>query len=724
MAAMTDDSIYLPLPRRSRTIRLLELQPGRWSDPIAAKLRELTIREARDRYITVSYTWGKVGTVRQILISCNGRRTPISENLFTILRRLRRPDYPVLVWADALCINQSDPFERTHQVGLMGEIYRNGRETVIWLGEQNPSDDTGDRFLNEYMSVEDSACVSKGGPPRIAWHGNASDQRLLDAYLSSCRHSNGIETYLRELVDGDTSNDIFGAFCLIQSFAQGSSEPALEFLQENERQMWEKHDYPKQWYGLIASDAHVQGSRASRIWAGLDRLMSRPWWTRIWVIQETVLSRKATVHFGMLSAPWSMFADAATHYARERHSLCLDLAGTFRGHDVLNRFSNSMLQIDDTRKHHQASENDVTLLSLLWKFRPLEASDKRDKVFALLGLTTDWQGLAPTSPDYNAGVGEVFVQTAVHNIQRSANLSVLAGDLEAALARKRLSDIPSWVMDWALPCLPIEIDRVESHKMYNASGGRTGPVYFHQRHSILHVQGLHIDDVIAVGDVSRHTQITDTCAVIRQWNLAAIAFEEKRGDYPTGGTYGNAFWRTLVGDLLQTGCIANSSDGKHATYRRATPDDADAFRAWRMWSRCISRDTLSRTASFTQRDLDEGISSIHYALKTATASRRFFLTRSGYMGIGPRTTQHGDQLYVLENSRVPFLVRPHSFGSCEGGNVFSLIESNGGEHGLSGEECWIEHSRHRLVGDGFAYGLMDGEAFERPGAAVSALYLV
>jgi hypothetical protein len=420
-----------------------------------------------------------------------------------------------------------------------------------------------------------------------------------------------------------------------------------------------------------------------------------------------------------------MFANAAIHFAQERHSLCLDLAAASRGYDILNRFSNSVLQIHETRQHHQAVVKDVTLISLLWKFRPLEASDKRDKVYALLGLTTDWQGMPPMSPDYSVDAGMVFIQTAIRNIQRSKSLSVLSGDLDAALGRKRLTNIPSWVMDWALPCLSVETERVESQKMYNASGGRTGEVSVHLRHHILHVQGVHVDDVVAVGGVSRHTQITDTCAVIRQWNLEAMAFEDRRGSYPTGCTYGDAFWRTLLGDLLQTASVVNSSQGKDNAYRKATADDAEAFRAWRMWSRCISRDTLSRTATFTQRDLDEGISSVHYALKTATASRRFFITRSGYMGIGPNTTQPGDRMYVLENSNVPFLVRPQTIKKrCKGGLSFTAIETTGGgARGLS-DRCFKSHFCHGLVGDCFAYGLMDGEGFERPGAKVGSLYLV
>jgi hypothetical protein len=445
------------------------------------------------------------------------------------------------------------------------------------------------------------------------------------------------------------------------------------------------------------------------------------------VIQETVLSRKATIQFGMLSAPWTMFADAASNFVRERHSLCLDLAGTLEGHHILTRFSDLVLQIDDTRKHHQSSVKDANLLSLLWKFRPLEASDKRDKVFALLGLTTDWQGIAPMSPDYGIDAAAVFTNTASRNILSSASLSVLAGDLDATLGRKREAGLPSWVMDWALPCLPIETERVKAQRMYNASGGRIGEVLLHHRHSILQVKGVHVDDVITIGDVSRHTQISDTLAVIRQWNLVAMAFADTRGSeprYPTGCTYSEAFWRTLLGDLVQVASVANTSTDEKQ-YRKATADDAEAFRAWRMWARCISRDTLARMAYISQRDLDEGISSIHYALKTTTASRRFFITRNGFIGVGPKTTQPGDQLHVFENSRVPFLCRPRNARHpiCMGGLVMTLIESPGsGRRGLC-SRCFKPHLCHQLVGDCFAYGLMDGEAFEQPGAKVGPLYL-
>ncbi|KAF2651058.1 hypothetical protein K491DRAFT_607655 [Lophiostoma macrostomum CBS 122681] len=721
---MTDHSIYTPLPKKSHSIRLLYLLCGRWQDEIYCTLGDWTIADAQNRYVTISYTWGNIETTRQRFITCNARQIPISDNLYTILRRLRRPDTFVLVWADALCINQSDATERTHQVGLMGEIYKNSYETIIWLGEQQQDDDIGERFADSCMRQEDRRLAKLGGPPKIAWQGDWRDRRLRTHYMWDYEPSDpifGHDSYFLNPEVKKPRNDIFGAFCLVQSLAHGTSSLAIDFLGVD---ITKPSMYAREECKII--DQHgehrnlvVQNARSERVRAGLQRLMSKPWWTRIWVIQETVLAQKATVRYGLLSAPWTMFANAAAQFQRDHHRLCLDLAGTLPDTELLSRFSNTVLQIDSTRRRYK-DESHTTLLSLLWKYRSLEASDKRDKVYALIGLTTNWQGISPLAPNYNLDVGSTFLQTSLSTISRSASLSILAGDFSATLGRKRLKGIPSWVMDWALPCLQLEVDRVNSLSMYNTSGGLKGPIHFHRLHTILEVQGAYIDDVISVGEVSRHTQITDTLHVIRSWKLLADQMAERFSCYPNGATYQTAFWRTLIGDIVHTGHLTDSDTD--VPYRRATKADFEAYDAWRMWARCISRDTIGRTATFTQRDLDEGISAIHYALKTVTASRCFYVTRNGYMGIGPKSTLPGDRLYALKGSNVPFLVRPDSLRDCAGMGWNALVQPDLNQPAMG--TCEEPHSCHRLVGDCFAYGLMDGEVFTNLGIRTRRLFLV
>ncbi|KAF1979486.1 hypothetical protein BU23DRAFT_522764 [Bimuria novae-zelandiae CBS 107.79] len=708
---MAVDSIYAPLPTNTQTIRLLQLHPDAFNKDIECELLELPMAEARDRYIAISYTWGVANATNHTFITCNGVRVLVSENLSTILRRLRHPLLHVNVWADALCINQADVSERTHQVGLMGQIYANSPETVVWLGEQTQKDEVGQRFWNSYISTANETYQANGGPPRVIWHGNAADDNLLDEYLQDCLHD--------DLSSADVPNDVFGAFCLISCLAQGTEGRVLGMLKHDERKLWARYDHSQGFYDLLSGDVYVVGSRSSRVWAGLEKIMIRPWWSRIWIIQETVLSRKATVHYGQISAPWTMFAEAARRFAHDRQTLCLDLSGAFRGQSMLTAFSNTVLRIDNARQNHQILLSQTDLLSLLWRFRPLEASDKRDKVFALLGLVTDWRGRSAMLPDYQMDVATTFVQTSAHNIRRTKSLSVLAGDLEAVLNRKRVEGLASWAMDWSLPCLPVEIDRVKSLELYHASGGHTSPVRLHKEHSILEVSGSYFDYIIAVGDVSRHSQINETLSAIRSWNLEMQRHQEFRSSYPTGCTYNEAFWRTLIGDAVHTdvqNIDSNTANTNKTSCRRATSEDFEAYRAWRMWSRCISRDTLSRTATFSQQDLDEGISSIHYTLKTATTSRRFFITSKGYIGFGPRTTQLGDEVWVLSNSKVPFILsathtpaqlphfgRSHSIKKCSGTPVTTLI----GRSSPNGV-CNDAHGCRRMVGDAFVYGIMDG----------------
>ncbi|KAH6712545.1 heterokaryon incompatibility protein-domain-containing protein [Leptodontidium sp. MPI-SDFR-AT-0119] len=54
------------------------------------------------------------------------------------LRHLRYPDRERILWADAICINQTDDAERSREVLQMGSIYSNAIQVIVWLG---PSED-------------------------------------------------------------------------------------------------------------------------------------------------------------------------------------------------------------------------------------------------------------------------------------------------------------------------------------------------------------------------------------------------------------------------------------------------------------------------------------------------------------------------------------------------------------------------------------------------------
>ena len=65
----------------------------------------------------------------------NGHIFRAAVNLEGALRRLRHASTERLLWVDALCINQADSIEKSHQVNMMGEIYSKSAGVIIWLGD-------------------------------------------------------------------------------------------------------------------------------------------------------------------------------------------------------------------------------------------------------------------------------------------------------------------------------------------------------------------------------------------------------------------------------------------------------------------------------------------------------------------------------------------------------------------------------------------------------------
>jgi len=113
-------------------IRILRLFPGQLHDPIRCELYVVYLSD-RPYYEALSYAWGRPEDRRPVVI--NGLDVQVTVNLEAALRRLRRASEDRHLWVDALCINQSDADEKSHQVNLMKEIYTNTVHCLLWLGD-------------------------------------------------------------------------------------------------------------------------------------------------------------------------------------------------------------------------------------------------------------------------------------------------------------------------------------------------------------------------------------------------------------------------------------------------------------------------------------------------------------------------------------------------------------------------------------------------------------
>jgi hypothetical protein len=138
---------YLPLPTSSGFIRLMTLVPC-LDDARETEGYLYSVRlEDKPVYDALSYTWGDSFEHEKILV--DGRQQKVSRNLGAILQglRLRPEDESQLLWVDAICINQLDNMEKTHQVLQMPQIYRQAKEVVIGFGKGKMEDEKAINYL-------------------------------------------------------------------------------------------------------------------------------------------------------------------------------------------------------------------------------------------------------------------------------------------------------------------------------------------------------------------------------------------------------------------------------------------------------------------------------------------------------------------------------------------------------------------------------------------------
>jgi len=83
----------------------------------------------------LSYVWGDA-TVRKP-VHVGGQVFNVTANLESALRALRQEDVSRTIWADAICIDQTNVAEKNHQIPLMGRIYSQASAVLVWL--DNPT---------------------------------------------------------------------------------------------------------------------------------------------------------------------------------------------------------------------------------------------------------------------------------------------------------------------------------------------------------------------------------------------------------------------------------------------------------------------------------------------------------------------------------------------------------------------------------------------------------
>lgn len=157
-APSLQDSLYTTLQfskdKGNQQIRLLSLLPSSKATAEITMTLFCVPSLQFHKYHALSYTWGHPSDPKHT-ISLNGRPFSVGTNFHNALVSLRQEARPLLLWVDAICINQDDEVEKGVQVALMGAIYQKAERIDIFLGMATPKSYQLFEFLKRECNADD-----------------------------------------------------------------------------------------------------------------------------------------------------------------------------------------------------------------------------------------------------------------------------------------------------------------------------------------------------------------------------------------------------------------------------------------------------------------------------------------------------------------------------------------------------------------------------------------
>lgn len=607
-------------------------------------------------YYALSHTWVNQNEAELVESVVGGQTLSLSLELsmaiqqIRALARLREEGHWILgseieyVWIDSICINQGDILERAIQVQKMGIIYSYVSSPAFDLCSI-VSTEAIEHFVTtlQYKILN----FNRRAVRTLIWLGPGFGSS------SECWH----------LVDR-----IYHCFT------------------GDEKRKGATHDdhQPPQ----PGSSSHLNWANES--WARLDKLFRLRWFSRIWTLQEVVLSKADPIIInGPDVFPWNRLATVASWLRQQGYVRTGVVPESVFNVDMIG-----LLRCSATKWPLEA------LISVTQT--KYQSSDQRDKVYSLLGLAADCQDISTVPrdlfPDYGISVKQVYLKVSRYLIKKTGSLALLSRTrgTDGSLTRRRRQydfyDFPSWLPDWSdFSVRGMELRRSLSWidysdvskpaqlaypKTYNASAGL--PAHLHDCHDseILRIGALKVDRIAKAycmnkDDVANSEFIQRFASVILRICWITVPL--------------------IVTDDLESWAekLIRVSSADQPAIRGREPGqclkDGMAYLLGLVLGDKDLRDVLPpSTVNQLLSASKDGDPEIYAAeARHFCFNRSFFVTSAGRMGIGPSDTRLDDVVAVLPGSGVPFVIR-----SCKKA------------------EGWL------IVGESYVDGLMRGEAIQ------------
>jgi hypothetical protein len=386
------------------------------------------------------------------------------------------------------------------------------------------------------------------------------------------------------------------------------------------------------------------------------KLILRPYWERLWILQEVALGAQVVFQCGYITIPWEYFGWLSDSVDRrpnhELDNVNFDATSEF---DLVARLRKRIrpLQILRSQWQNPVSSRDLKLIGLVQKFRDWGCFKKVDHLFALNGLITTIEAKA-NQPDYTLELNEVFGTLVLsyaktygrldglncHTGEHCSHLRSWIPDFSKKNHMHSLIETPAMVMEW-----------LHGPKKLYAAAKDTIPEVSMDTSCNLKIVGIHFDTVSETGPEFPVPKVPILVTPeIEEWakDCSRTVSRWHPGIY--GDNFEDAVFRTYIADTVLTGRMGVSLE---------VPDG--------------------------QTTAEEFAATIQTFMWKASRGRRLMFTRKGYIGLGPSDTRNGDIICIFVGGQTPYVLRHN----------WSLVSPT-----------------FQFIGECYVHGIMDGEALD------------
>lgn len=414
-------------------------------------------------------------------------------------------------------------------------------------------------------------------------------------------------------------------------------------------------------------------SLLKRLAAPFIELLSRPWFSRLWVVQEAVLAKRNLIFCGNVQLELVHAMRIYRWIERNLDHLWTSDVASFLLHTKYSALLGLSDFTDPDFGWSRSTKSVHFFGPSLEQFRELDVSDPRDHVYGILGLfqsTRDGNVPLLLRPDYSKDALTVFRDATRYGIYEAASLLVQSWTTHriaevSSSQRRPLSWVPRWnqKFDGSLNHMPLSASFDASLGM-RIDRDLCGLI----SSDVIDLRGLFIDQpeqavVRAQSEICE--DLTSFFDGVPRCLWLDFRFEAPRDAWIV-------LWRVLVA-------------GIDREWRFADVSMAHTFLGFLRYFQ--EHQKLPPTYSDLPSDAsDEALALSNYrvAFSNACHRRRLFRTAGGRLGLGPQTMQPGDVAVILYGGNTPYILRYH-----EDANDYESIG-----------ECYID-------------GVMFGEAVEK-----------